>query len=279
MKQSKEPIFPTGSRMKYRILSLVPVAVMSALVAAGCGGGSDGGGDPRPWAEEPFSFDVAPTSQTSLRLQAISGEVQVTGAPGATSISITGVRRVQADTPEDATAHLAELKVIVDDSSATEVLVQTVQPQFSAGRNYVVNYTIVLPQNFAVNVASANGDIAVRSLVGDCTIKNSNGRILADAILGNANMALANGEIIASVTLPSGGQIDMQVVNGNIDLDIPQATSAEFVATVAIGTITLTNLSLSPETVTPGSWSGTLGGGDGNISLGVAIGTIVVHGS
>jgi len=265
--------------MKYRILSLVPVAAMSALVAAGCGGGSDGGAEPRPSAEEPFSFDVTPTSQRALRLQGTSGEVQMTGAPGATSISITGVRRVQADTIEDATAHLAELKVIVDDSSASEVLVQTAQPQFSAGRNYIVNYTIVLPQDFAVNVASVNGDITVRALTGDCTIRSVNGRILADAIVGNATLTLANGEIIASLTLPSGGQIDIQLANGNIDLDIPLATSAEFVAAVGIGSITLTNLSLSNETVAPGSRSGTLGGGDGTISLDVAIGTIAVHGS
>jgi DUF4097 and DUF4098 domain-containing protein YvlB len=87
-----------------------------------------------------------------------------------------------------------------------------------------------------------------------------------------------NGQITASVTLPSAGEIDMSLVNGNVDLRIPQTTSAQFSATVAIGSISLTNLSLSNETVTPNSRTGTLGGGDGTISLDAGNGTIAVQG-
>jgi DUF4097 and DUF4098 domain-containing protein YvlB len=231
------------------------------ILAAGCGGGSHGDGfvDTRPWAEEPFTFDEAIGTQTALRLEGISGTVEVTGTPGATSVTITGVRRVQADTLEDATTHLAELDVVVS-SSATEVVVQTVQPQFSAGRNYIVNYVITLPQDF------------------DCRIMSINGRIFTDTIEGNVLLTLANGDITASAALPSGGDIEMRAANGNIDLQIPQTTSAEFVATVAIGSITVTNLTLFNETVTPGSRTGTLGSGDGTISLGVGNGSIAVHG-
>ena len=63
-----------------------------------------------------------------------------------------------------------------------------------------------------------------------------------------------------------------------IDLSIPQTTSAQFSATLATGSITLTNLILSNDTVTPGSRSGTLGSGDGTIDLDVVNGTIVVRG-
>jgi hypothetical protein len=240
-----------------RRLILVP-SLLGLILASGCGGSDSGFVDNRPWAEEPFSFDVPRGTQTTLTLQGVSGTIEVKGTPGATSVAITGVKRVQANTLEDATAHLTELKVAVT-SSAAEVLVQTVQPKFSAGRNYVVNYTISLPQDI------------------DCSIMSVNGQILADAIHGSVFLTLVNGQITASVTLPSGGEIDMSLVNGNINLRIPQTTSAEFSATAAIGRITLTNLSLSNETVTPGSRTGILGSGDGTISLDVGNGTIAVH--
>ncbi len=239
-------------------LILVP-SLLGLILASGCGGSSSGFVDNRPWAEEPFSFNEPVGTQTALQLQGVSGTIEVTGTPGATSIAITGVKRVQANTLEDATAHLAQLDVEVS-SSANEVLVQTVQPKFSAGRNYIVNYTISLPQDF------------------DCRILSVNGRIEADAIHGSVFLRLVNGQITASVTLPSAGEIDMSLVNGNIDLRIPQTTSAQFSATVAIGSISLTNLSLSNETVTPNSRTGTLGGGDGTISLDAGNGTIAVRG-
>ncbi|MDH5306026.1 MAG: DUF4097 family beta strand repeat-containing protein, partial [Myxococcales bacterium] len=217
-------------------------------------------------------------TQTALRLHGVSGTVAVTGAPGvALPVSVTGVRRVEADTLEDATAQLAALQVDVT-SSATEVLVETVQPQFAAGRNYIVNYTIVVPEHLDVSVMTLNGDVTVRLLNGDCMIMNTNGRIQADTIVGNAILSSVNGDITASVTLPSAGQIDIGLANGTIDLGIPQATSAQFSATVGIGSITLTNLTLSNDTATPGSRSGTLGGGDGTIELDVGNGTIAVRG-
>lgn len=243
-----------------RRLILVP-SLLGLILASGCGGSSHGSGfvDNRPWAEERFSFDVPRGTQTTLRLQGVSGTIDVKGTPGATSIAITGVKRVQANTLDDATAHLTELKVAVT-SSAAEVLVQTVQPKFSAGRNYVVNYTISLPQDI------------------DCSIMSVNGQILADAIHGSVLLALVNGQITASVTLPPAGEIDMSLANGNINLRIPQTTSAQFSATVAIGSISLTNLSLFNETVTPNSRTGTLGSGDGTISLDAGNGTIAVKG-
>jgi DUF4097 and DUF4098 domain-containing protein YvlB len=239
-------------------LILVP-PLLGLILASGCGGSSSGFVDNRPWAEEPFSFNEPVGTQTALQLLGVSGTIEVTGTPGATSIAITGVKRVQANTLEDATAQLAQLDVEVS-GSANEVLVQTVQPKFSAGRNYIVNYTISLPQDF------------------DCRILSVNGRIEADAIHGSVFLRLVNGQITASVTLPSAGEIDMSLVNGNIDLRIPQTTSAQFSATVAIGSISLTNLSLSNETVTPNARTGTLGGGDGTISLDAGNGTIAVRG-
>ena len=255
--------------------------LLGLVLASACGGGGDGGSSTRPAVEEAFSYDVNVGTQTALRLVGVSGTVTVSGAAGGTSsISITGERRVEADTLEEATAQLAALRANVT-SSMSEVLVETDQPQFAAGRNYIVNYTIVLPEHLNVSVTNLNGNVTVRSLNADCTITNMNGGILADAIAGNAVLSLANGDITAWMTLPPGGRIEIGVVNGTIDLAIPQTTSTQFSATVATGSITLTNLSLA---VPPGSpcgtqaCSGTLGSGNGTIDLHAGNGAIAVRG-
>ena len=239
-------------------------SLLGLLLASGCGGGDGGSVDTRPWAEEPFSFEVpAGTDLAALELTGFNGSIAVSGAPGVDPISVTGLRRVQADTIEDANLHLADLKVEVSTPSGTKVLVKTVQPSVSAGRNYVVDYTISLPQDF------------------DCTIRSLNGKILASAIHGNASLELLNGEITASLTLPPSGTVDIRVTNGNIDLRIPQSTSAAFTASVAIGSITLTNLTLVDDPgSTPNARIGTLNppSAGGTISLHVVNGTITVHG-
>lgn len=260
------------------VRSAALISSVLGLVAACSHSRSGGAFSARPSAEESFSFDVTRQSQTALRLEGISGTVEVRGSPAANSISVVGVRRVEADTLADATAHLAQLDVVVDNSQTTRVVVRTVQPKLAAGRNYIVNYTVVLPPDMSVNIVHVSGEVVVRAVNADVLVSGVNGRIHVDAIVGNTILALVNGDITGSVTLPSAGQIDIGVANGDIDLQIPWTTSAQFAATVAVGNITLTDLLLSNERATPRSRSGTLGGGVGTVSLDVGSGSIAVRG-
>jgi DUF4097 and DUF4098 domain-containing protein YvlB len=229
-------------------------------------------------AEDTFSFEVGREARTALVLEGINGTVEVNGSPGAASVSISGVIRVESDSFEDASAHLALLDVVVD-STATEVRARTTQPQNSEGRNYLVYYIVSVPPEFAVNVTNVNGVVTIQSIAGDTTVLGANGTIVADAISGNATMTLANGGVSASAILPSGGVIDIDVSNGFIELAVPLDTSAEFSAMVGTGTITLSDLTLSGANQTPRSLTGTLGGGDGVISLTTVNGNITVRGS
>ncbi|UCG52933.1 MAG: DUF4097 family beta strand repeat protein [Candidatus Latescibacterota bacterium] len=228
-------------------------------------------------AEEPFDFEVERNTRTYLSLEAINGAIEITGASGGTSISVSGIRRVESDSFEDANAHLPLLEVGIDSTSAG-VVVRTVQPAVSAGRDYIVNYTISLPEDFAVMVAGANGDVTTRSLKNGVTVQFANSKILGLGIEGNTVMAVANGQIDATVTLGFGESIALGVANGEISLKIPEDTSAEFSATAANGDITLKNLTLSNRVQTPTSVTGTLGNGDGTITLDVGNGNIGVDG-
>ena len=86
-------------------------------------------------------------------------------------------------------------------------------------------------------------------------------------IFGDAVVNLVTGNIESKVTLPLNGTIEMNTFVGDINLDIPVNTSADFSAMVNDGSIDVANLVLQDEVSTSDSVSGTLGGGEGMITL------------
>jgi DUF4097 and DUF4098 domain-containing protein YvlB len=210
-------------------------------------------------AAEPFSFEVAAQGPMRLRLEGINGTISVVGSSGARSVSITGERRVGSESMEDAQAALQLLQVKVEEL-ASEVFVETIQPQDNQGRNYVVDYTVTLPRNFAVSIMNINGDVTVREM------------------LSSTYVDLVNGQIDGKVDLPQDGTVDLSTANGPIALDIPHNTSSQFSANVTNGRIELSNLTLQSEERTPTSLQGRLADGRGMITLRTVNGDIGVRG-
>ncbi len=215
---------------------------------------------------ESFSFDVVVVNQTQFNLNGISGNVTITGMPGASSVIITGEKRVQSESDEDAQTFLQELTVNVDELP-NEVRVETDRPQCNEGRNYIVDYTITLPDFLKTQVNIISGDVTADAMESDLVLNNLSGDITITNIHGSADIDMFNGTIEAEVTLPLNGKIDLNTFDGDINLSIPENTSAEFSATVANGTISVTNLDLLNKVETSTSQRGRLGSGQGSISL------------
>jgi len=171
-------------------------------------------------ARESFSYNVDLASQNTLKVVGINGEVNVESVQGANQVTISGEKVVGADTYQDANSHLKDITVEINELT-NELLVKTLQPQFSKGRSYQVNYTITVPSHL--------------------------------------NLVVNN-------------------VNGSIALDIPQSTSAEFFASLVIGSISLQNLTLYNRVATSKSLQGRLGEGEGTITLKTTNGNIDVSG-
>ena len=210
-------------------------------------------------AREAFSFSRNVGNHSGLRLDAINGSIAIVEVNGLDSVRISGEKIVESENAADAATHLKELGVVVQDSTG-EVLVKTTQPSQSGGRNYVVNYTIILPKSMVVNVSGVNGLVSL------------------DEIVGSVSVDLVNGEIISKLTLPVDGTIDMSIANGNIVLDIPRSTSAQFEATVVNGSIIVSSLDLQNKVETLRSLRGTLGAGQGTISLSTINGGVTMKG-
>jgi DUF4097 and DUF4098 domain-containing protein YvlB len=228
-------------------------------------------------AEESFSFRVDVTTHSRLRLEGVSGTVAITGEEESDSVLVTGERRVGSESMQDAEAHLPLLQVSVQEIG-NEIYVKTTQPQQTHGRSYVVDYTISLPEGFVVSVSHVTGIVSISSVKNSVSVNHVTGQVLLDEISGSSVVSLVTGGIEAEVTLPQHGTINFNLVTGNMDLDIPQSTSAEFSASVVTGTISTSDLFLQNPVSNPGSLTGTLGSGEGTILLNVVTGSVNVQG-
>jgi DUF4097 and DUF4098 domain-containing protein YvlB len=252
--------------------------LLVSVVFSACGD-DDGveGPNNRFSAQDTFSVDVTKSSRRGLNLQAASGSITVSGLPGATAVSVFAITRVESDSQADADARISQIEVEVD-STADAVLVETVQPNNTQGRNYIVDYTITCPVDFQVVVASANGSIVVRDIDGGVSIGAANSGVVLDDVVGDTEVILANGTIDGRVTIPTNGTINMNAANGKINLEIPQSTSAQFLAVAGNGSVTVVGLFLQNSVIEPNRVSGVLGAGDGTVTLNAANGEIYVEG-
>ncbi|KPL01943.1 MAG: hypothetical protein AMJ90_07185 [candidate division Zixibacteria bacterium SM23_73_2] len=228
-------------------------------------------------AKQTFSFGIQVKDHIRLSLEGVSGYVLITGLSDTDSVIITGERRVGSESTEDAEEHLQQLEVSVQDLG-NEVKVKTIQPEKTYGRSYVVDYNITLPKNFEVSVSNVSGLIDLDSINNYVSVAHVSGQIALNNISGSVFASLISGQIEGDVTLPLDGTISMSMISGSIELDIPQSTSASFSASVVMGSISLSDLVLKNQVSTPDSLSGTLGDGEGTISLSVVSGNISVSG-
>lgn len=224
-----------------------------------------------------FSQEVPVGSQAGLRFVGINGSIEIQGQPDYDRVRVNAVRRVRSKNRADALDHLSCLQVRVS-SNENHVLVETVQPKHSSGREYQVDYVVTVPEDFWAEVINANGSVLLKDLEADVWVQNANGNVSLRNVAGSSWVSLGNGEIDAQVYLPRAGQLVHSVGNGGVSLTVQPQVSATFGAQVGNGSITLTGLTLSQQVAGTHSLSGILGAGSGAIALSVGNGWIQARG-
>jgi hypothetical protein len=264
------------------------ILVLSLLTACGGGGGVDvnieGNNWPWPWpgdadvyVDKTFSEVVTVEDHTRIRLDTVNGEVEISGRPDASSVTVTAELEVGSDSYEDAQEGLDQLEVHLADRS-DEIFVQTLHPQNTQGRQYVVDFAITVPGDLAVVVNHVNGHVSVEEIENAISVDVHNGNVILSNINGDSTVSVVNGSVDGTITLPPNGEIRLSTVNGDLDLRIPTSTSAELSAKVDNGTITWGNLDLMDTRDTNQSLTGRLGDGTGLIELETRNGNIDVVG-
>ncbi len=210
-------------------------------------------------ASAPFSEDLIVDQQTVFRLDGINGSVSVVGGKDAATVTVSGRRRVFADTKAEAQQHLDDVKVGIR-KLADQILISTDQPKNPYGRTYVVDYTITVPEAFDVDIDAINGSLHLED------------------VHGEVSASLANGKIECRSSHSPTQSVALSTINGDIELGIPQNSSARLTATLVHGEITTSNLAFSSQTRRSRSMTGTLGAGLVLIDLSTVNGDIRVNG-
>lgn len=233
--------------------------------------------DPEFTMQKTFETEILVESHSSVNIAAINGEVMVTGNSDAETVVVVAHLIVGSDSQADADRHIDDLEVLVT-NSANEILIQTVQPQNTGGREHNVEYDIIVPSDFAVTTTQVNGSIDIVDIENSVDVWNTNGDVLLSDIVGGVAADVVNGSIAATVTLPVHETIDLTTDNGSIELRIPHSTSAVLGASVVIGAIITSNLEFADLVQTSHTLTGTLDNGEGVIELWAGNGNINVIG-
>ncbi|MFQ5632239.1 MAG: DUF4097 family beta strand repeat-containing protein [bacterium] len=228
-------------------------------------------------AEETFSFSVNPDNQERLAIRAINGSVEIIGVPGASTVEISGLRIVNAESIRDAEKYLGRLNVNIR-MSGDEVAVETEQPSSTNGREFIVEYHVRVPASWDIVLNHTNGEVKVDSIAGAVDIDHTNGNIRLSEITGDVFVDLTNGQVNARVGAAASGVCKMSLVNGQILLSIPKTTDAAFSAAVTNGRVSVKDLALTNMTSRQNAVNGTLGNGQGEINLRLVNGNIDVSG-
>ena len=228
-------------------------------------------------AEKIVETEYSVENLNRVNIEAINGEVVVTGHRDVDAVVLTAHLIVGSDSQADADSHIDDLKIQVTESD-NELYVKTVQSQHTDGRKYDVKYDIIVPSNFEVLTTQVNGSIEIVDIENYVDVVNVNGDIRLSNTVGSAAADLVNGSIEATVTLSGNETIDLVTDNGSIELWIPMSTSAALGASVGIGAINTSNLVLDDVVQTDQSLTGTLGNGEGVIELRAGNGDINVVG-
>jgi hypothetical protein len=278
-------LMSSRSLIKYIAKMVFALALLTA-----CGGGNDinfnfeGNNWPWPWksnanffAEKTFLQNVTVVDHKNLRLDGVNGAIVITGQPGGDTVMVTAKARVGSNTFIDAQEGLDQLGVsIIDEDDG--ISVQTLQPNKTQGRQYLVDYTVIVPSDLTVNVSLVNGHVTVNDIDNSISVVLDNGNVDFADIYGDATVSVDNGNINGTMILPPDGEVMITTVNGDIDMGIPTSTSAELFGLVTNGTIGWNNLNLTNVQSTNKSLQATLGDGAGLIDLKTVNGNIDIVG-
>ena len=211
------------------------------------------------YSEETFEYEFAADQKTRFTLDGINGNVYVEQSKDKTTFNITVTKRVDSFSKEDADEYLQKLDVVFE-NYAEELRVTTIHPYENGQRNYSVEYWITLPKNVDLEINTTNSDVTLKEVV------------------GSVNVEVTNGKIKAQVETPPFGELTLKNVNGDMRVNIPETTSAEFFVQSYNGKVETHDLSISNTEKNKNSISGLLGNGEGVVDIKSTNGDIEVVG-
>ena len=229
--------------MKQRFVFLFALSLTAALVF-GCGIFSE-----RYEKTETEDRTISAIGKTKLVLENISGRIELNQSTDSGVIRIVArkeisVRKKDLDKPFD------EIKIRID-TTGNEIRIEadintktkTKFFNFGSMKGPKVEYELYVPANLHLDISNVNGSVTAGSISGDLKIELVNGDVSIENFTGLFESEITNGEISMGVDSTTG--IDIETINGSVDLTFGSNVSANLKVETTNGKIIDENLSMS----------------------------------
>ena len=172
------------------------------------------------------------------------GRVELDNINGAVHISSWDRNEVKVDAVKyaDTKERLDEAKIEVD-SGKESISIRTKYPRHDNTWNWGshnnpagVEYTLTVPRNARLDeIKLINGSLDIAGVGGEVRASCINGRLDAQDLAGRAELSTINGRLVAKFGRVERQSIELNSVNGSVDLTIPSDSNAEVEASTVSG--------------------------------------------
>jgi hypothetical protein len=211
------------SLMMPRLRALAPLPLVAALsLTAACDIALSGA---REEATETVTRSFPLSSGGTLDIATTNGRIDVVAGSGST-VEVTAVKVAKAATKEGAAELLKKLH-IKEDVTADLVKLRAERdggsngPSLhSWGTSAEVRYTVRVPANTKLVLATVNGQIDVADVKNAAHLETVNGHVKATGLSGEVKASTVNGGVdlaLASVT----GDVSVETTNGGVTVRLP----------------------------------------------------------
>ena len=251
------------SLMMPRLRALAPLPLVAALsLTAACDIALSGA---REEATDTVtrSFPLSPGG--TLDIATTNGRIEVVAGSGST-VEVTAVKVAKAATKEGAEELLKKLK-IKEEVSADLVKLRAERdgggsgPSLhSWGTSTEVRYTVRVPANTKLVLATTNGHIEVDDVKNSAHLETVNGQIKARGLSGDVKASTVNGGVdigLASVT----GDVSVETTNGGVTVRLPGDAKAVLLGRTTNGGLNVDGLQIEEVERSRRRLEATLNGG------------------
>lgn len=248
------------------------LALTSGAHAAGVAGNHGGA------LTEEFHQTYAITADGRVELDNINGDVHISSWDR-NEVKVDAVK--YADTKE----RLDEAKIEID-ARADALSIRTRYPDHdhtwnsgSHNNPASVEYTLTVPRTVRLDeIKLINGALDVTGVSGEVNASLINGRLDAHNLAGRAHLSTINGKLDARFDELAGNSVELNSVNGSVELTIPSDSKAELEASTVSGGISNDfGLHVSHHQFVGHDLRGELGTGGTRIKLNNVNGRIAIH--
>jgi hypothetical protein len=229
--------------MKQRLVFLFALTLFAGLIF-GCGIFAE-----RYEKSETEELILNVIGKSGLVLENVSGRIELVQSQDSNFIRIVARKEVHVK-KKDLDKPFDEIKLKID-TAGSGIRVESEMKgktkvrffSFSEHRGPKVDYTIYVPAGFQLDLNNVNGDISTERLSCNLNIELVNGDVNIDNFSGLFESEIANGEISLDIDSTTG--IDIETVNGSVDLSFGENVSARLSVETKNGKIKDENLTLN----------------------------------